>query len=503
MGIAGEIRVKVLNFAVGMTILFGLATAGYANIRVKPSSVNFGSQAVGSTSVSQTVTITNENRSSTTISSVAASAAQFSFSGPALPVRLGPGQSLSGTVTFRPSAAQTYSGELEFTRANRSTISISLSGTGTSSGSSSGGAPPVAPAISSQPASLKITTGQTATFNVAATGTSPLAFQWKKNGTAVSGANSSTYTTPPATSADNNDQFTAEVSNTAGNATSNAAVLTVATAAVAPAITSQPAGQSVIAGNTASFSVAATGTAPLTYQWSKNGTPISGAASSSYTTPAETTTDNNAKFTVAVTNSAGTATSNAAALTVSAATLLLNSSASSIGFGSVNLSSTGTQTVTLTNAGNSNVSISNITVSGAGFNASGVSSGEILTPGQKVTLTATFTPSAAGGASGSVSVASNASNSPDAISLTGTGAAASHSVLLTWTASTSTVVGYNAYTSQISGGPYTRMNSSPVAGTSYTDSNVTAGQTYFFVVTSINSSNVESSDSPEATAVVP
>jgi ASPM-SPD-2-Hydin domain-containing protein/centrosomal CEP192-like protein/immunoglobulin I-set domain protein len=504
MRIAKEIGNRIQRGAAAIAIVLVFAAVGRANIKVRPSSVSFGSQAVGSTSAAHTVTITNDDRGSITISGVSSTAVQFSYSGPALPIKLEPGQSLTGSVTFNPSAAQAYSGDLEFTRANRSTISISLSGTGTGAGQSSGGTPPVAPAISSQPASVKIAAGQAATFNVAATGTSPLAFQWKKNGTAISGATSSTYTTPAATTADNNDQFAAEVSNTAGNATSNPAVLTVTSTTVAPSIATQPASQSVIAGNAATFTVAATGTAPLTYQWSKNGTPIANATSSTYTTPAETSTDNNAKFTVAVSNGAGTATSNGATLTVSAATLLLNSSASSVGFGSVNVSSTGTQTVTLTNAGNSKVTVSNVTVSGAGFNASGVSSGLILTPGQTATLTATFTPSAAGGAAGSVSVASNATNSPDAISLSGTGvAAASHSVLLSWTASTSTVVGYNTYTSQTSGGPYTRMTTSPVAATSYTDSNVTAGQTYFFVVTSVNSSNVESADSAEVTAVVP
>ena len=146
-----------------------------------------------------------------------------------------------------------------------------------------------------------------------------MTYQWKKNGAAISGATSSTYTTPAETTADNNAQFTAEVSNTAGNATSNAAMLTVTSSTVAPAITTQPASQTVIAGKTASFTVAASGTAPMTYQWSKNGAAISGATSSTYTTPAETTTDNNAKFTVAVSNSAGSATSNAAVLTVTSA----------------------------------------------------------------------------------------------------------------------------------------------------------------------------------------
>ena len=503
MGIAKGIRDRIQTIAAVMTLTLAFAAVGRANIRVQPSSVSFGSQAVGSASTSHTVTLTNHDRWSVTISSVTSTAAQFSYSGPALPVKLEPGQTLTGSVKFKPTAAQTYSGDLLFKRGNRSTISVILSGTGT--GSSSTPTPTtIPPAISSQPSNLKISAGQTATFNVAATGTSPLIFQWKKNGAAISGANSSTYTTPAETTSDNNAQFTAEVSNNAGNATSNAAVLTVTSAAVAPSITTQPASQTVIAGKTATFTVAATGTAPLTYQWSKNGSAIGGATSSSYTTPAETAADNNAKFTVAVGNSAGSATSNAAVLTVSAATLLLNSSASSVSFGNVNVSSSGSQNVTLTNAGNSNVTVSNVTVSGAGFNASGVSSGLILTPGQQATLTTTFTPATSGAAKGSVSVSSNASNSPDSITLAGTGVSTtSHSVALTWTASTSTVLGYNTYTSQQSGGPYTKLTSAPVAGTTYTDSNVTAGQTYFFVVTSVDSSNAESAFSNEVSAVVP
>jgi hypothetical protein len=106
------------------------------------------------------------------------------------------------------------------------------------------------------------------------------------------------------------------VSNTAGSVTSSAATLTVSAASIAPSITTQPASQTVTAGQTASFSVAASGTAPLNYQWSKNGTAISGATSSSYTTPATTSSDNGALFTVVVSNAAGSVTSNSATLTV-------------------------------------------------------------------------------------------------------------------------------------------------------------------------------------------
>jgi hypothetical protein len=175
----------------------------------------------------------------------------------------------------------------------------------------------VAPSITTQPANQTVNVGQTATFSVAATGTAPLGYQWQKNGTAISGATAASYTTPATISSDNGALFKVVVTNSAGNATSNAATLTVNGSAVAPSITTQPASQTVNLGQTATFSVAATGTAPLSYQWQKNGTAISGATSSSYTTPATVSSDNGAQFTVVVTNSAGSATSNAATLTVS------------------------------------------------------------------------------------------------------------------------------------------------------------------------------------------
>src|SRR5439155_15534161 len=98
----------------------------------------------------------------------------------------------------------------------------------------------VLPTITSQPASQTVTSGQTATFSVTATGAAPLSYQWQMNGTAISGATSASYTTPATTAADNGDQFTVVVSNAAGSMTSNAAVLTVTSALVAPTITTQP-----------------------------------------------------------------------------------------------------------------------------------------------------------------------------------------------------------------------------------------------------------------------
>src|SRR6266566_4065649 len=124
---------------------------------------------------------------------------------------------------------------------------------------------------------------------------------------------------PTITTQDSGSSFAVVVSNTAGTVTSSAALLTVNAAAVAPTITTQPGNQTVVAGQTASFTVVAAGTAPLGYQWQKNGASIAGATAASYTTPATTTADSGATFRVVVTNTAGTVTSSAATLTVNPA----------------------------------------------------------------------------------------------------------------------------------------------------------------------------------------
>src|SRR5450432_821999 len=359
-------------------------------------------------------------------------------------------------------------------------------------------------AITTQPTSRTVTAGQIASFSIATTGTAPLTYQWMKNGAAISGANSSNYSTPMTTNSDNGARFTATVSNSAGTVTSNTATLTVTSTVAAPSISAQPIGRTVTAGQASSFSVTASGTATLTYQWMKNGAAISGANAASYLTPATKTTDSGSRFAVIVTNGSGSVSSSSASLTVTAAgTLLLNSSSSALGFGNVNVSSSGTQNVTLTNAGNSNVTISQVLVAGAGFNSSNAS-GIILSPGQTTTLTSTFAPSANGAASGAITVSSNATNSPASISLKGTGVtAATHSVQLSWSGAVSGVTGFNTYASAVSGGPYVKTSSTASSDPSYTDTSVQTGHTYYYVVTAMNSSNQESGYSSEVTAIVP
>src|SRR5438270_631712 len=195
-------------------------------------------------------------------------------------------------------------------------LGLTLSGCGSDSSPAAQQVNPVAPAITTQPASQMVVAGQTATFTVTATGTAPLSFQRQRNSTTIGGATADSYTTPATTAADHGNQFTVVVSNAAGSMTSSAAALTVKAGLVAPALTTQPASQTVSTGQRATFTVTATGTAPLSYQWQKNGTAIGGATAASYTTPATTAADNGDQFTVVVSNAAGSVTSKAAALTV-------------------------------------------------------------------------------------------------------------------------------------------------------------------------------------------
>ena len=191
----------------------------------------------------------------------------------------------------------------------------------TGSGNASGTA--TAPVITTQPVSQSVSVGQSVNFVVVATGSAPLSYQWQKTGVNISGATSNSYTTPAAATGDNGARFTVVVSNSAGSATSNAAILTVTSTQqgnTAPQIITQPASQTVTAGQSATFTVVATGSPTLTYQWQKNGANIAGATSASYTTTATATSDSGESFDVIVTNSFGTVTSNSASLTVNPST---------------------------------------------------------------------------------------------------------------------------------------------------------------------------------------
>jgi len=194
-----------------------------------------------------------------------------------------------------------------------------------------GSAPPVAPpaaAITAQPTDQSVVAGTAAIFSVVASNAT--GYQWQRSTdggasfTSVSAATNASHTTAASTLLDSGTQYRAVVSGTSNSVTSSAATLTVTAAVVAPSISVQPAGQTITAGQNASFSVTAGGTS-ISYQWQRSTddgasfTDLAGASNATLTLTAVALADNARQFRVVVSNSAGSVTSNAALLTVNPA----------------------------------------------------------------------------------------------------------------------------------------------------------------------------------------
>ena len=211
-----------------------------------------------------------------------------------------------------------------------SNISSTISGQGTNTGTVTASfnviAAPNAPQITNHPQNQTVAAGSAVSFSATATGPTPLTWRWQRsndNGSTWNnvGTNSNTFTFTAQT-ADNNARFRVVISNAHGNVTSNQATLTVNAAPTAPQITSHPQNQTIVAGSAVTFSAAATGTAPLTWQWQRsnnNGSTWNdvGTNSSTFSLTAQMA-DTNARFRVLISNTHGSTTSNHAVLTVNA-----------------------------------------------------------------------------------------------------------------------------------------------------------------------------------------
>lgn len=189
--------------------------------------------------------------------------------------------------------------------------------------------------ITSNPTNLSLRPAQTALFGVSAQGLSPFTYQWYQipaggtTGVAIPGATSNLYTTPGVDLTYNGAKYYAIVTDSCPTPlTSSDATLTVTAGNTGPTIVTQPLGVTVTAGGTTSFSVVATGTPALTYQWYRipagqtTGVAIGGATSATYNVPATATTNDQDEYYVVVTNGYGQAISQKATLAVGNGILL-------------------------------------------------------------------------------------------------------------------------------------------------------------------------------------
>lgn len=187
------------------------------------------------------------------------------------------------------------------------------------------------PAVTSHPSSSTINEGQTASLSASASGYPTPTVQWQTSTDSgsswsnISGATSTTYTTPTLQYANDGVQYRAVFTNAYGTATTNAATIDVNDG---PLVTSNPSDSTVLVGQTATFTASASGDPTPTVQWqlSTDGgstfANISGATSTSYTTGTLSSADDGKKFRAVFTNVAGTSTTSAATLTVQQAPVI-------------------------------------------------------------------------------------------------------------------------------------------------------------------------------------
>lgn len=519
--------------------ILALTSPAFASgqLSVNPSAINFGSVSVG-TSQTHAVTLSNSGSSNLTVTQATLSGTTFTLSGLTFPLVLAAGQSVTGNVTFDPQSATTDNVSIVFGiqnfRRNRGSrfgfggnLTLPVSGTGTTSGTAPGllTANPTSLAFtgvsesSTQTLTETLTNSSGSSITISAAGATP---EFQASGlnlpATLSAGQSISFSVIFSPTTAGSVSGSLAIASTASNSTLNVSLsgtgLTPGQLAASPSSLSFG---NVPAGTTTSLSetVLNSGGSPLTIsQITPSGT---GFGVSGVTLPLILGASQSATFSVSFAapqsgkSMSGTLaiTSNASGPALSVAltgtgTLpgTLAVSPTSLSFGSVVVGSTSGQTGTLT-AANSAITVTSAGVSTSQFSLSGLTLPVTIAAGSSLSFQLAFAPTAAGAASASVAFLSNASNSTS-LALTGTATAAPPaSVTLSWNASTSSGVdGYNLYRGTVSGGPYTRLNSTLNTTMSATDTTVVAG-TYYYVTTAVNAAGTESAYSNQVQAVVP
>ena len=497
-----------------------------AQLSALNSTLNFGSVQLGS-SQSQSATVMNSGAAAITISQAIVSGAGFSLKPQTLPLNLSTGQSAVFLVTFSPQGSGAASGSLAITsNASNSTLNITLSGTGLAPGS-----------LAPNPGSLdfgQVQVGASSSKSATLTNSGGSTITVSQLTISGSGFNLSGLSAPLTLGAGQSSTFQVSFSpQSAGAAGGNIAILSTATnsslnvpltgTAVNPGLLGATPGSigfgTVAVGSTLSLSVTLKNSGGSSLQVSNASVSGSGFAMSGLSLPLTLAAGQSKAFNVTFAPTAATTASGTVSITSNASNPLLTISLSgtgtvvpgqlsvapgSITFSNVTVGTSQSQSGTLS-ASTAAVTVSSISgLSGTEFSVSGLKLPITIPAGGTASFTVTFTPQASGSTSATASFASNASNTPATQSLSGSGVAPiQHTVALSWTASTSVVVGYNVYRGTQSGGPYTKINSVLQAPANYTDSTVQSGQTYYYVTTAVDSNSAESGYSNEVQAAIP
>jgi Abnormal spindle-like microcephaly-assoc'd, ASPM-SPD-2-Hydin/Protein of unknown function (DUF1573) len=500
-------------------------TGAQPGLSITPASFAYGSVVDGQTK-SQNFTLTNTGTSSLTISQLSVSGAGYSISGLATPSTIAAGASATFSAVFAPTTAGSLPGSVTVSsNAPGSPSTVALSGTGVAG----------TVTLSANPNSLSfgsVNAGVTSSKSITLTNSGTSNVTISQVTVSAKDVAASGVTTPltltPGQSQTMNVAFDPSAAETvSGNITvastqGGNTVIALSGTGIQAGISLTPASAnfgSVTVGTTNSQTIQISNPGNGVLTITQANVTGSGFSTTGLTLPLSInsglSSTFNAEYQPAAAGSASgsiTFVSNAAtsptvvALTGTgvAATQILTLSTNAVSFGNVTNGTSSTQPVTITNTGNSNVQISAIAASGTGYALSGATVPATLTPSQKLTFSVIFSPTATGSVSGNVTITSNAAGSPSTITLSGSGVVTvTHSVSLSWAASTSTVSGYNVYRSTTSGTGYTKVNGSLVSVMDYTDSTVANTTTYYYVTTAVDASGNESVNSNEAVAAIP
>src|SRR3984885_3112398 len=504
------------------------AAATGPSIEISPSTVSFGDLAVGQ-SATKTVTVTNNGTEVLTVSGISVTGTGFSASGPKLAMSLSAGQSASISAVFKPTGANADTGKITIaSNADGSPSLVALSGTGTTTTAAELTATPSSIAFGS----VAVGSEETQTIKLANTGSAAVAVS--KVASSGTGVSVSGITAPMTLNGGQSTTLTVTYKPTSAatlagslSITSNASdpsmVIGITATATSSTLAATPSSFSfggVVVGSdtTQTIRLQNIGTSQVTIS---SLTPsVANVTISGITLPAKLAPGTSATLTAAYKPTAAgsvagkiTVTSTAVGSptiidlsgTAGAASIQLTPSATSLSFGDVTVGSSGTNEVTVKSTGNTNASISKVAISGTGFVLGSSVASVILDPSQSETYTVHFDPTAAGSVTGTLTITSNAANSQMKISLSGSGAVAAtkHTVALAWDRNSSTVNGYYVYRGTKPSGPYTQLNSTPEANPSYSDGSVSNGEVYYYYVTAVNSSNIQSADSNQVSVTVP
>ena len=518
------LRCVILVFSLASTLSYAGSLNSTRALSCRPGQMWFGSVFVGQTTTVPAV-LTNTGSSAITVSAISPAGSGFSVTGLSLPLTLSSGQTVPFSVSFSPQAGGHVDGMFGFSSVSGLILSLNVHGTGATPGLLTVNPPSidfgtVTAGAATRNVTIRSSLGREIVSQAIVTGSGfsigginlPVTLWWGQSATfsvtftpQSSGAASGSVTILSNGSVPSlTIPLAGTGGGTAGSLSAAAPSLSFGSVQVG---SNQTLSESLTNSGGSSVTITQANITGPAFSVSNLSLPLTLTPGQSFTFGVvfAPTTGGPVGGTISVVSNASNSLLPISLVGTGSATSTgrLGVSPGTLNFGSVVVGQSNSLTATLSATG-SNVVVSSASAGTSEFAVGGPSLPLTILPGQSASFTVTFTPQTSGAASAGASFVSNATNSTTLVSLTGSGTPPpQHSVNLSWNPSTSGAVGYNVYRGNTSGGPYTEINPTLDSSTTYTDSTVLGGKTYYYVSTALDASSVESGFSNEVKATIP